>query len=613
MSKITRIPKHIISQIAAGEVVERPVNIVKELVENSLDAEADKIIIQIEKGGLEMVQVSDNGYGITADQLEMAFELHTTSKLGDKNVFEVETLGFRGEALGSIASVSRVECRSRSRNSNSGYMIELEGGKLLSKSNVNMDEGTTTKISGIFYNTPARRKFLKSSNTERRHVMKLITHYALLYPKIHFILNERDTSGRVDTKIESPPRQSILAAVFDVLGHEIASELREIRATAGNWKITGFISESKLIRKDRNLQFININGRPIQHTELQGLIEKAYGSRLMRSSHPVLILSIDGPVDEVDFNVHPRKAEVRFKTDDPIFDEIFNIVDKTLSEIDELPQLIPRKIEHVGKKYTTPKSGTPISSRIPKRTQIQTTFDMTSSTGEISSKPVVKNKEEPIESKDEIFRTLIQSDSSVIIDGNKKVLGHVMQKFGLIDAGSELWLVDIHAADERVKFEIYEERRSRKILSQQMLTPLEINIAPVERQIIVDNIEQIKKFGMIISEGTSKSVLVHAFPVLYDREINSKTITELLTQISNSISEQQTEFQIKTAFNELEYKIVANLSCHGSIRSGYHVSNEKIGEVVSNLLKCKNMHTCAHGRPTILRIGINDLESWFKR
>ncbi len=560
-----------------------------------------------------MVQVSDNGFGITEGQLEMAFELHTTSKLGDKNVFEVETLGFRGEALGSIASVSRIECRSRSRNSNTGFMIELEGGQLLSKASVVMDEGTSTKISGIFFNTPARRKFLKSSNTERRHVMKLITHYALLYPQIHFVLKEKDATGKVETKIESPVRQSTLAAIFDVLGHTIASELREIRATAGNWKITGFISESKLIRKDRNLQFININGRPIQHTELQGLIEKAYGSRLMRSSHPVIILSIDGPVDEVDFNVHPRKAEVRFKTDDPIFDEIFKIVDKTLSDVDELPQLLPRKIEHVGKKYTSPKSGIPIKPKKPKKTLIQTTFDMKSDTAEISTKQVEKKDEEVTESKDEIFRTLLQSDSSIIVDGNKKVLGHIMRKFGLIDAGNELWLVDIHAADERVKFEIYEERRSRKILSQQMLTPIEIHLAPVERQIIVDNIDEIKKFGMIISEGSSKSVLVHAFPVLYDREINNKTITELLTQISNSISEEQTEFQIKTAFNELEYKIVANLSCHGSIRSGYHVSNQKIGEVVSNLLKCKDMHTCAHGRPTILRIGNNDLESWFKR
>lgn len=607
--QIKKLPQHIISRIAAGEVVERPTNIVKELIENAIDAEAKKIVIQIKEGGLELVKVIDDGSGISKDQLEKAFELHTTSKIIDEDIQNVTTLGFRGEALASISAVSRVDCRSR-RMGEDGYRILIEGGKTQLIEQFNTKHGTSISITGIFFNTPARRNFLKKPATERRRVTNLVTSYALMYPEIHISLEEINEKGISVKRVESPHRRGILSSVFDVLGADVASNLLPVKGKVNSWKISGFISKPILIRKDRNLQFICVNGRPVQHQEIQERIEKSYGSQLMKSSHPVIIINIEGPVNGVDFNIHPRKSEIRFRSDDNIVQELGKLVEESLQSTWELPKLPPSKVgrikTHTSKSIAWSASAPTSSSTSPSSRQVRL---QTSLREEIEPFEHVELEEEKLE-KIPASHFLGRS-SSEIVDG-KKVLGHIMKKFGIIDAGEELWLMDIHAADERVKFEMYERRRGKQILSQEFIAPMEITLISEEKQIILDNKDDLEKFGLRVVDGGSDKILVYSAPVLYESKITKEGVQKLLEELY-SILEYGTDEVVETIFGEVEYRIVSRLSCHGSIRSGYHVSNERIAKVLSELMKCKNPWTCAHGRPTVLRMNKSNLDGWFKR
>jgi DNA mismatch repair protein MutL len=277
-SRIEKLSAKIVGRIAAGEVVERPVNILKELIENSIDAETNHIHIQIENGGNDGISVQDNGVGIPSADLFRAFELHTTSKLTDQEISNVSTLGFRGEALASIAAISIVECKSRSKYEDKGREIKIVGGELEQDRQISMKPGTRISVSAIFHNVPARRKFLKKPNTERKRIEDLVMQFSISHPEIHFILEEKINS-RVKKRVESPPRQSILSVIYDIFGYEIANGLLPVNGEINHWKITGFISKPILTRSDRSLQYICINGRNIRHAELQNAIESAYGSR----------------------------------------------------------------------------------------------------------------------------------------------------------------------------------------------------------------------------------------------------------------------------------------------------------------------------------------------
>lgn len=605
MSKIIKLPTKIISQIAAGEVIERPANIIKELVENSIDANANKIHIQIKEGGLDQVFVRDNGSGLGENDIVRAFELHTTSKLYDSQIDAVQTLGFRGEALASIASVSRVECKSKIDSSQDVNEITFEGGDVVKK-NTRIEKSnnswTSIKVTGLFYNTPVRRKFLKKATTERKRIIDMVTHFALTYPDIHFVLDE-ESQNKYKTRLESPSRKSLLAVIFDVLGSDIASELIVIDAKLNEWQISGYISKPNLFRSDRSIQYLCINGRIVRHQELQKKIESSYGSQLMKSAHPVLILNISGPTSAIDFNIHPQKSEIRFKTSDTIITDISELIRTTLDENAEL--------------VTLPKHKQPITDKI--ETQVMDDlFDDKSTRDNILHDVVSLNQAEgephDIERK-ENFRQLSLSDSQTVVSKTGiEILGHVMDKFALAYANEELWLVDVHAADERVKFEYYEQGTQRSALSQQLLQPISISLATGEKQFIIDHKNELKRFGLNVSDGSETSILIHSTPVYFDQDISDLSIKKVLLDIAGFLGEAIDEDPIvESPLNKIEYGIVARLSCHGSIRSGYPVSNEVIAKVIDNLLKCKNPWTCAHGRPTILRLPKSRLEGWFRR
>ncbi|MCY3413308.1 MAG: DNA mismatch repair endonuclease MutL [Candidatus Heimdallarchaeota archaeon] len=608
--KIQKLPAHIVARIAAGEVVERPANIVKELVENAIDAESTEIVITLDNAGLDKVVVRDNGLGINEEELETAFQLHTTSKIVSDDILSVSTLGFRGEALSSISAVSLVHCRSRTAQGE-GYEIIIEGGKKVKFGKCNCQIGTEVSVTGLFFNTPARRKFLKTAATERKRISHLITSYCLMYPELHIKLEEKSGNGLI-TRLESPKRRGMMAVVFDVLGAEIAKNLLPIKGKIGTWQVDGVISKPILTRKDRSLQFICVNGRPIHHNSIQESIEKAYGSQLMRSSYPVLAINISGPVNGVDFNVHPQKSEVRFRSDDSIVQEIAILVEQSLEETWELPKLQKKKLGSIKTPDLVEKS---INEKIlssnkqePKKNiLLQTSLREEIEPFELGTQLDSIKAEKKNKSSSDFL-----ADRGVHVVQGMKVLGQVMKKFAVIDAGDELWMMDIHASDERVWFERYEARRNKKILEQQLLSPLEVCLIMSEKQIVLDHLDLLQKFGLGIIDSAGDKLLISSVPIFFNRKLTKEGIIDLLQEFIASLQHGE-EGDVETIFNKEEYRVVANLACHGSIRSGYHVSNDKIAEVLDLLLKCNNPWTCAHGRPTILRVNKGNLENWFKR
>jgi DNA mismatch repair protein MutL len=609
---IIELSDNIIKKIAAGEVVNRPVNIIKELIENSIDANADKIEILFENGGIDRIEVSDNGDGIPSDQLALAFKLHTTSKITSDDIERVTTLGFRGEALSSIAAVSRVQCISKQMGEQAKKVV-IEGSKLVKEEYVNSVDGTIIEVIGLFYNVPARKKFLKSPNQEKKIILDTLTHIMLIFHNIHIKVSEIK-QGKSKLIMESPHRKEMLSAIFDVLGAEIASELIHVSGNAGRWKVHGYISKPNLSRKDRNFQFIRVNGRIIKNLDLQKSVELAYGSQLLSSNYPVLILDFSGNSDWIDFNVHPQKREIRFSTEDTIFQDLTVLIRDSLDTSADLLS-IPQK-----KKLKSKNGGT---------TNIKN-ISYSSSDNYEDIKPedisfdfeIVNESLNPIDT-DSYTQYSLQEflegaskkaqPSSVHVKGTYRVIGHIMKKFALIDTGNELWIMDVHAADERVKFEMYEQHTKQYVATQQLLEPYNVEVREDILDVVLEYSEELKRFGMEISKAGETKLFIHSIPAYFDQIVDSNHIENMFNDIVSTINSEERINTLDTPLSKMEYYIASRLACHGSVRSGYLVNLSKIGEILENLMKCKNPWTCAHGRPTILKFPKSILETWFRR
>jgi len=607
---IRKLPQHIIDQIAAGEVITRPVNIVKELVENSIDAGARHITISIEDGGKKRLTVKDDGRGIPKDELALAFELHSSSKIQENNIYNVSTLGFRGEALASITAVSKVKCKSRSSGQETGRQIVIEASEVKKNKDITMRRvGTEIEVVGIFYNIPARRKFLGSAGIEKKAIVDLVQHLALTYYNLQIELFEVKNNKQI-TILQSPIREELLSAIFDILGEKIARNLVKVEGLAGRWKINGYISSPIISRKDRSMQYIRVNGRAIKQKGIQKTIEESYGSQLLKRTYPIVVLDIQGESQWVDYNIHPQKAEIRFSNDDPILHELSILIKNSLSEGSDLPsfqgnQKFDVRPENSAIKQMKKEKGNPLEG------EPETPKSVREST---SSTDTIKSSVEPPDldnSKQMILDEFSGGRTERSVHGHK-VLGQIMKKFALIDAGSELWLMDIHASDERVKFEAYEAHSSQMIMSQQLLSPMAIDVSPEILDLVEEQSQIFSKFGMGVSISQNK-ILIHSVPTYFDQKLSEKSILSFFDDVLLSIQGSNEAKAIDTPLNELQYYIVSRLACHGSIRSGYFVDTNTILHVLDTLLKCRNPWTCAHGRPTILRFNHSTLEGWFKR
>ncbi|RME37058.1 MAG: DNA mismatch repair endonuclease MutL [Thermoflexia bacterium] len=567
------LPPEIVAQIAAGEVVSRPASVVKELVENSIDAGAREIRVEVADGGKRLMRVADDGCGIPAAEVELAFQRHATSKLTSaEDLVRIATLGFRGEALASIAAVSRVTCATRATGEETGTLIRLEGGEVVSRRPIGRPPGTTVTVEDIFFNVPARRKFLRSSATERRHIDAWVTRYAMAYPALRFILVH---DGR--EAFRSPGTGQMQDVLIAVYGLEAGSALVEILPEGdGAIQVTGFVSPPHLHRADRGEITLFVNGRWVQDVRLTYAILQAYHTLLPTGRYPLAVVSITLPPEDVDVNVHPAKAEVRFRDGDAVFRAVQRAVRRAL--VEEAP--IPAPARGVFPLRLTP--GPPPTAAGP----------APSARPGGHSYPVQAPLELPVApaGKLPLLRTIGQVGATYIV----------------AEGPDGLYLIDQHAAHERVLYEQMLARRSAGIPSQPLLEPVAVDLPPDIAALVEEALPTLRRLGLEVEPFGGNTFLVRALPAI----LAHISPHDALTEVALGLSEGQGSGKVD---EEIERAVLRRVCKQGAIKAGQVLSREEMEGLLRALEGCENPRTCPHGRPTMIHISLSQLLREFGR
>ncbi len=585
------MPPEIASQIAAGEVVERPASVVKELLENALDAGAKSVTINLVSAGRSRIEVTDDGIGIPAAELKLAVERHATSKLvSAEDLFCIATLGFRGEALASIGSVSRMTIISRTQAETGGARLHIEGGSIGRLEQVGAPVGTMVGVEDLFYIVPARLKFLKQDGTERRVIDTLVNRYALAYPHVRIKLAEGgsaslQTSGDGD-------RRSILAALYGV---DVARQMLDVLSEEGDFKLSGFISPTGLTRSNRKEITFFVNGRWVQDGALSAALLQAYHTLLMVGRYPMAVLFVEVPPRDVDVNVHPAKTEVRFRNPDAAFSFVLRSVRRAILAFTPVPQLAPQNlwggISSQGLQ-TDPAWGLAhdLSAVDAKKTEPgwnQPGIGSFSVTGP----PLTAQVE-----------NLAAPNSAVPL---LRLIGQVGAAYLVAEGPDGLYLIDQHAAHERVLFEkLMAQHAQKSIPSQALLSPVVVHLSPANASLLEGQLPVLQHFGFQVEPFGQNSYQVRAIPVLFS---NSDPAVALRALVED-FEEDETPLQ-----NELEAKIAGRV-CKGlAVKAGQVLSPDEQRALLNDLETCSSPRTCPHGRPTMIHLSVEILERQFGR
>jgi DNA mismatch repair protein MutL len=585
---IRLLSPEVASQIAAGEVIERPASVVKELLENSLDAGARTITITFEEAGKKLIEIADDGSGIPSDELDLAVSRHATSKLvRSDDLFSISTLGFRGEALASIGSVSRMTVTSRVKKENEGARLKVEGGKSGKLVKVGTTVGTTIRVEDLFYNVPARLKFLKTDVTERRAIDSLVTRYALAYPDKRFKLSDGkniilQTSGDGD-------RRAILAALYGV---DVARQMLEIMAEEEGYRITGFISPTSLTRSNRKEITFFINGRWVQEIALSSALLQAYHTLLMVGRYPLTALFLEIHPEEVDVNVHPAKAEVRFRNQDKIFSFVQRSARKALLAYSPVPNVAPSLW---GTTRTVPSS----------ETRSSVGLDWAIGHDEmIDQRPQTTDNREIVHGQPSTVNATGQQSTFERIP-LLRLIGQIGATYLVAEGPDGLYLVDQHAAHERVLFEkLMAQHDLKKIPSQALLTPVIVTIPPQQAQLILTQLSVLQHFGFDVEEFGPNTFQIRAMPVLFTGSDPSAALRALV----EDFEEDEAPLQ-----NEIEAKLAARVCKRMAVKAGQGLSSEEQRALITDLEACNSPRTCPHGRPTMIHLSVDMLERQFGR
>ncbi|MBN1621758.1 MAG: DNA mismatch repair endonuclease MutL [Endomicrobiales bacterium] len=567
-----------INKIAAGEVIERPSNVVKELIENSIDAEARSIEIEIKGAGKQLIRVRDDGNGMTREEITLSVARHATSKISSFNDLEnLDTLGFRGEALPSISAVSHLLIQSQPRNQNTGWEEKYAGGKLKESRTWSGAAGTTVEASRLFFNTPVRDKFLKSDFTEKHHIIRTIEEIALANPHISFkVIME----GKVT--LNTPGSKTHIERIIDILGDSFAKTLIPVEANHPQLKLKAFITKTENSLNNRNSQFLFINGRPINFSRsVTHSIYEAYRENLPSKRHPGVVIYLETNPNEIDVNIHPTKREVRFSKEKEIHQFILkSLKDALIMPVNislSVPDEVPGKKDKSRKEVLVIKeSYTPFSAKRIK----QKTYG-------ISDIPVKQTE-------------FAREDEPAI-----KSLGQVFGTYIVALNKNELLIIDQHAACERIRYERYlSEWESKKIPVQPLLIPLTLDLSPSQIGLIRDNLETLTGLGWDISEFGTNTVRITAQPNILGTNSEVKDIIneiiQALVQDSKLPLAQKTEKIIRAA-------------CRASIKANDPLSAAESNQLLKDLFKCRSPYTCPHGRPTMIRLSQSELNKKFNR
>lgn len=646
MPNIAILNQETIDKIAAGEVVERPCSVVKELVENAIDAGSTAITVEIKEGGISFIRITDNGCGIERDQVAVAFYRHSTSKIRSaEDLLTVKSLGFRGEALSSISAVARVELITKTYDELTGTRYVIEGSKELSNEEIGAPDGTTFIVKDLFYNVPARRKFLKTAQTEGSYISDMVEKLALSHPDISFkFINNNQT------KLHTSGNGNRKDIIYHIFGREISSSLLEVKHECEYFKVEGFIGKPVITRGNRNYENYFINGRYVKSNILSRAIEEAYKSFLMQHQYPFTVLYFTF-FSELDVNVHPTKMELRFDNNNEIYVELCDTIYAILSHKEMIPEVpvdstpAPKKIVHeynepipepfekrrinevraaesrsvYGQSVTaTVKSstvkGTAVNEPLTENTLNQQKAKTSASrpvvhtSNSVEPKPETSTAYEPAQVVTGTQQTLGDYDKVFLTESSKKqfsIIGQLFKTYWLIEFEDKLYIIDQHAAHEKVLYEKTMARLANKdFTSQRISPPIVMTLDARECEMLEKYRPQIEQFGYEVEHFGGKEYMISAIPDnLFHIDMKDLFI-EMLDDFSNATGRQTPDIITEK---------VASMSCKAAVKGNDKLTLPEINELIDELLSLDNPYNCPHGRPTIISMSKYEIEKKFKR
>ena len=641
MPNIAILNQETIDKIAAGEVVERPCSVVKELVENAIDAGSTAITVEIKEGGISFIRITDNGCGIERDQVAVAFYRHSTSKIRSaEDLLTVKSLGFRGEALSSISAVARVELITKTYDELTGTRYVIEGSKELSNEEIGAPDGTTFIVKDLFYNVPARRKFLKTAQTEGSYISDMVEKLALSHPDISFkFINNNQT------KLHTSGNGNRKDIIYHIFGREISSSLLEVKHECEYFKVEGFIGKPVITRGNRNYENYFINGRYVKSNILSRAIEEAYKSFLMQHQYPFTVLYFTF-FSELDVNVHPTKMELRFDNNNEIYVELCDTIYAILSHKEMIPEVpvdrtpAPKKIVHeykepipepfekrrinevraaesrsvYGQSVTSAAKAPAVNEQLTDNTSKMQTAKASASalvagTGNsVELTPETSTAYEPAQVVTGTQQTLGDYDKVFLTESSKKqfsIIGQLFKTYWLIEFEDKLYIIDQHAAHEKVLYEKTMARLANKdFTSQRISPPIVMTLDARECEMLEKYRPQIEQFGYEVEHFGGKEYMISAIPDnLFNIDMKDLFI-EMLDDFSNATGRQTPDIITEK---------VASMSCKAAVKGNDKLTLPEINKLIDELLSLDNPYNCPHGRPTIISMSKYEIEKKFKR
>ena len=586
MSSIKVMDEVLANKIAAGEVVEKTMNVFKELVENSIDAGSTEITIRLVDSGVKEIEVSDNGIGMDREDAELAFSRHATSKLKSlDDLFYIESLGFRGEALPSIASVSNV--RLKTSNGDVGTLITINGGKDMKVESSDLQEGTTIIVSDLFYNTPVRLKYLKNLYTELAHIVDYIDKMALSYPNIKFSLYNNDK-----LIISTDGKGDLLKVIYEIYGSDITKKMIPIEGENDDYYISGYIGYPEITKSNRNSITTLVNGRVIKNNELNKCIIDCYHTYIHKGRYPVVILNIDVDPILVDINIHPTKMDIKFSKMDTLKEIISKVISKRLEEITLIPEADVRSTSAINevKRQIQVEDREEKSKEVDNKVyeEIKLDFD------------IKEDKSNYSEEKEEVV--------DVKVDHNriKKMYtkGVVFLIYIIAENDDGMYLIDQHAAAERINYEKILKAIKKDPIIVDLLVPIKIELKPDELILAKDRFDLLKSYGFDVEEFGFNSIIIRSHPNWIEHGKEEDCIRKVIDIVTDKGSFDLDQFI---------WRMAATTACRMSVMAGDYISEEDQQWILDNIRKCENPFTCPHGRPTIITYTRYELEKMFKR
>lgn len=591
MSKIKVMDEILANKIAAGEVVEKTMNVVKELVENAIDAESDEIKIELIDSGVKEVRVTDNGIGMDREDATLAFSRHATSKLKNlDDLFNIESLGFRGEALPSIASVSNIELKTS--NGKTGTYLTLSGGKDMHVEDSDLQQGTTITVKDLFYNTPVRLKYLKNLYVELANITEYVNKMALSYPNIKFTLinNDKvllDTDGKGDLR----------KVIYQIYGADITKKMVEVSGENDDYYIHGYISYPEMTKSNRNSITTLVNGRVIKNNELNKIIIDAYHTYIPKDKFPIIVLNIDVDPILIDINIHPTKMDIKFSKMDTLKDLVFDMVSKELKHLTLIPTIATRSEEALRETTIPLYKAFKKEEVAPGPTYEETMLDFSVSENTATTEErdnINEEKEEQVES---------QKEESPRI---KPMIprGIVYSTYIIAENEDGMYIIDQHAAAERINYEKVLKSLKEKVIPIDLLIPIKIELASNEFLIVRNHLDTLKEYGFVAEEFGMNTIIIRSHPNWIPDDIAEECIRKVVDII---ISKENFDF------DQFVWRMAATMACRMSVKANDYLSYDDQIWLLDTLRSCENPFTCPHGRPTIITYTKYDLEKLFKR